>query len=160
MQLMDRSLNSNTAYWMITLGLPDKTRAEENEASGQLNPTQEALGRSIQPATNPAKLSKEIVAAFHGLANPANPRLSLAPRRGLQPEAHCLGPLSGGSIAIGAISLGRGEMPCIPLRRYGGRCWWENYQGRQEFLGVVTVIGVGRGYDHPQRHGPAITGQL
>jgi hypothetical protein len=105
------------------LGLPDKTRPEEDHASRSFNPAQEPLSRPIQPAANPTKLSEDIVAPFHGLANRANPGLSLASRGGWQAEARCFGTLPGRSIAVGAIGLGRGETPCIGLHWRGSRCW-------------------------------------
>jgi hypothetical protein len=103
------------------LGLPDKTRPEEDHASCQLSPPQEPFGRPIQPATNPTKLSKEVMTPFHRLANLANPRLPLAPRRGLQAKARGLGTLPGRSIAVGAIGLGRGQTPDLGFRQGDSR---------------------------------------
>src|SRR5512143_775037 len=107
---------------MRILGLPDKTRPEEDHASGQLNPAQEPFSRPIQPTANPTKLSEEIVTPFHGLANLANSGWSLASRGGLQAEAHRLGTLPRGSIAIGPIGLGRGSTSRIGFHRRGRRC--------------------------------------
>lgn len=90
------------------LGLPDKTRPEEDYASRQRNPAQEPFSRPIQPAANLTQLREEIVTPFHHLANLAKPGLALAARGGVQAEACRLGPLPGGSIAIGLISGGRG----------------------------------------------------
>lgn len=66
------------------MGLPDKIRVEEDEASGQLNPAEKPLDGAIQPATDAAELGKEVVAAFHRLANPADARPALASRGGPQ----------------------------------------------------------------------------
>src|SRR5512144_1001988 len=142
------------------LGLPDKTRPQEDHASRQLNPTQEPLSRPIQAPANPPKLSEEIVTALYGLANSTNARLPLTPRRRLQAEAGRRGPFPGRLIAVGPIGLGGGETPWIGLPGGGRRCWrWHDQRGEQP-LGMATVVGIGRGHDHPQRHGPTITGEL
>jgi len=97
-----------TIHSCCFLGLPDKTRPEEDHASCQFNPAQEPFSRPIQPAANPTKLSEEMVTPLHGLANLTNPGLSLAPRRGLQAETGGFGTLPGRSIPISPIRLGRG----------------------------------------------------
>lgn len=99
---------------------------EEDEASGPLNPAEKPFGGAIQPAADPTKLSEEIVALFHRLADFTDTRLALAPRRGLQAKAGDLSPLPGGSIAIGAIGLGRGQTPDIEFCQGSG-------QGRRRY---------------------------
>ena len=60
-----------------------------------------------------------MVAPFHRVANLADSRLPLAPRGGLQAAARRLGALPSGSIAVGPIGLGRGELLLFSLIQDG-----------------------------------------
>ena len=142
------------------LGLPDKTRAEEDEASGQLNPAEKSLGGAIQPAADATELGEEVVAAFHRLPDPADARSALTPRRGLQAKAGGRGARPAGAVAIGAIGLSRRQAADIEFLQGSGRSRRRHDQRGEQRLGVATVVGIGRGHDRSQGHGPTVTGKL
>ncbi|HXG09973.1 MAG TPA: hypothetical protein VNK04_09305, partial [Gemmataceae bacterium] len=73
------------------LGLPDKTRTDENHTGGQLNPAEEGLGQPIEAPSDTPELSKEVVTALDGVPDPAPPVVLLTMCGRLQPEARCLG---------------------------------------------------------------------
>ena len=148
-RLKHYSIRTEQAY-----GLPDKTRAEENEASGQLNPPQKPFGGAIQPAADPSERGEDVVAAFHRLTNPANARSALAPRRGLQAEAGGSGARPAGTVAVGAVGLGRGPAADIEFQPGLGRSRWRHDPRGEQRLGMATVVGLGGGHDHPQWASP------
>ncbi|MDS4025785.1 MAG: hypothetical protein RKO25_02150 [Candidatus Contendobacter sp.] len=54
------SIRTEQAY-----GLPDKTRAEAEKASGRLKPAEQSLGGAIQPAADATELGEKVVATFY-----------------------------------------------------------------------------------------------
>ena len=142
------------------LGLPDKTRAEGDKASGQLNPAEKSLGGAIQAAADATELGEEVVATFHRLANPAEAWSAQAPRRGLQAKAGGLGARPAGAVAVGAVGLSRGQAADIEFLQRSGQSRWRHDQRGKQHFGVATVVGIGRGHDCSQGHGPTVAREL
>src|SRR3954453_10836366 len=94
-----------------SLGLPDKTRSDEDDAGGQLDPAEEPAGRAIPPPRDPTELGEEVMAPLHRLPDLADPRLLRATAGGLQAEARRLGPPPGRPIAVSPIGPRRRQAP-------------------------------------------------
>jgi len=60
---------------LTSLGLADKTRADEDDASSHLDPGEVATGGTVKAAEDTTELRKEVVAALHRIADLAH-RLS------------------------------------------------------------------------------------
>ena len=144
----------------IALGLPDKTRSDEDDARGQFDPAQKPPGRPIPTPRDPTKLSEEVMAPLHRLTNRSHSRLLLAAAGGPHAEARRLRPLPGRSVAVGPVG------PCCrqaPWVDFGGRrlrLGRANHQRLQNVLGLTSVIGVGSCDHGPQRHSPVVAGQV
>ena len=100
------------------------------------------------------------MAPLHRIADLADPRPLLAPARGPQPEARRPGPLSGRAVAVGPVGLGRRQAPLVHLGRRMLRLRRPDYHRLQDVTGLDAVVGVGPGDDDPQRHRPAVAGQV
>src|SRR4051794_759158 len=98
-----------------TLGLPDKTRTDEDDAGRQLDPAEEATGRSVPSPRDAAELSEEVMAPFHRLTDLTDPGFLRATAGGLQAEARRLGPPPGRPVAVGPVGPRRRQTPRIDL---------------------------------------------
>jgi hypothetical protein len=86
-------------------GLPEKTSANEDHTSSQLDPSQVTGSAAVQTPHNTTELRKEGMAPFHRTANPTNARRSCLSAAGrTHAKAAVCRPLAGRFIAIRAVA--------------------------------------------------------
>src|SRR5215468_8191562 len=98
-----------------SLGLPDKTRTDEDDASSHLDPGEVATGGTVKAAEDTTELRKEVVAALHRIADLAHPLAVFTSLGCLHAEARPLRPRLGRLVAVGPIGLRPWQGPRVGL---------------------------------------------
>ena len=98
------------------------------------------------------------MAAFHRVANFADPRLRFPPFGSLQAKACPPRPFLARTIAKGPIGLRVRQVTRIKTGDWGLCRRRVDHQGAEYVLGLTAIVGIGSGYYNSQRQGPRITG--
>jgi hypothetical protein len=113
----------------------------------------------VKASEYPTKLGKKIMAALDGIPHFAHARLACATFGGLHAQPRLLGALLSRSMAVRPSRLDMGQTPLLAHghRRLGRG--GVDHQTLEEEGGLTPGIGIGPGYDGPERHGPGVTGE-
>ena len=142
--------------WGGFLGLPDKTRTDEDDARSHLDPGEVATGGTVKAAEDTTELRKEVVAALHRIADLAYPLAVFTSLGCLHAEARPLRPRLGRLVAVGPIGLRPWQGPRVGLLDRDVRQGGLPHHRLEHRLRLTPIVGVGLGDDHAQGHGACV----
>ena len=142
-----------------SLGLPEKTCSDEDNASSKLHPTEVMSRVPIQSPSDTPKLAKQCVTSLHGTANAANPRNPGLPTPGCtHTETAILRPPMARFIPIGPIAVDRRQISRIGAIGPNLRQWRLYHQRIKHICSLLAIIRIGASNDRSQRHATSVSG--